>query len=78
MNQLADTVMIDQEQQEYYSEFEKNSDKGRWILATKKQFYQEGAWLKSATVSHKEKLLILGYQNGFFGLYRYDQQEFEN
>ena len=62
----------------YFSEFEKGSYKGRWIMHGKKQFYQSGAYLKSATYTYNENLLILGYQNGVFGLYRREGTEFIN
>lgn len=76
--ELGKEENYDEDTMKFYSEFEKGVDKGRWILSTKKQFYQEGAWLKSALYFAKENLLILGYQNGVFGLYRCDGVEFDN
>jgi len=44
INDLANPENYDEETMKFYSDFEKGVDKGRWILATKKQFFQEGAW----------------------------------
>ena len=52
------------------SHHENHFKEGRWILETKKQFFQDGTQLKSAEYSAKTSLLLLGYKNGIFGLYR--------
>ena len=52
------------------SDFENHFKEGRWILETKKQFFQNGTHLKSAEFSSRASLLLLGYKNGIFGLYR--------
>lgn len=57
------------------SNHENHFKEGRWILESKKQFFQDGTQLKSAKYSPITKLLLLGYKNGIFGLYRIEGDE---
>jgi hypothetical protein len=49
--------------------------KGRFILEKKHQFYQDASRLKSAEYYEPLDLLIIGFQNGTFGLYNLVQNE---
>ena len=76
---LAEEVGIeDKEDDPLMSHHENHFSEGRWILETKKQFFQDGTQLKSAEFSSKTSLLLLGYKNGIFGLYRIEGTETVN
>lgn len=60
------------------SHHENHFKEGRWILESKKQFFQDGTQLKSAAFSSRSSLLLLGYKNGIFGLYRIEGEDTVN
>ena len=76
---LAEEVGLDgQDDNPLMSRHESHFQEGRWILECKKQFHQDGTQLKSAEYSTKSRLLLLGYKNGIFGLYRIEGTETTN
>jgi periodic tryptophan protein 2 len=72
---VAEDMDIAREENPLFSDYENHFKEGRWILETKKQFFQDGTQLKSAEFSPKASLLLLGYKNGIFGLYRIEGTE---
>lgn len=75
MIMMEELGLQDKEETEGYSDFENQFQQGRWILETKKQFFQDGTQLKSANYSDVTSMLLLGYKNGVFGLYRIEGLE---
>ena len=61
---------LDPEELELYSNFEKKIHKGRYIMHKKQQFQQSGSKIKSVAYQSNTGLLIIGFKNGVFGLYR--------
>jgi periodic tryptophan protein 2 len=57
---------------EYYSEFEKNILKGRFVLEKKEKFELSGTQIKSATYHTKANILAIGLMNGIFAVYSID------
>lgn len=60
------------------SHHENNFKLGRWVLESKKQFFQDGTQLSTAEYSYIGSLLLLGYKNGVFALYRVEGPEVSN
>jgi hypothetical protein len=56
-------------EQKYFSHFEKRISKGRWILAKKHQFYQNGSPVTACVFDPVQSHLLIGFQNGVFGFY---------
>ena len=76
---LAEELGLDEYDENPLMSYHENHFKeGRWILESKKQFFQDGTQLKSAEYSTTSKLLLLGYKNGIFGLYRIEGEETVN
>jgi periodic tryptophan protein 2 len=57
---------------EYYTEFEKNILKGRFVLEKKEKFELSGTQIKSATYHTKANILAIGLMNGIFAVYSID------
>jgi periodic tryptophan protein 2 len=52
------------------SKFELEFEKGRWILEKRHQIKQAGSKMKTAYFHRVSKMLLIGFSNGLFGLYR--------
>ena len=75
--------IIDQNEQKYYSDFEKKILKGRFILEKKEQFVINSKVVMceitqnlSSSISEEQNILVLGLQNGSFSIY--SMSNFEN
>jgi periodic tryptophan protein 2 len=76
---MAEEMGLEEKDENPLMSYHENHFKeGRWILESKKQFFQDGTQLKSAQYSSTSKLLLLGYKNGIFGLYRIEGEETVN
>ena len=57
-----------------YSEFEKNIEKGKFILAKKEKFFLT-TFSKLKCAEYTDKMLVLGYANCHFMMKRIDKDE---
>lgn len=56
------------------SKFEQEFSGGRWILEHRHQIKQSGSKMKTAYFHQASKMLVIGFSNGLFGLYRMNSE----